>query len=285
MSRTVSMAFDKFRENIEVSTYNREIATKRKDGLVSLLERHFEILDAFPSGSLPRYTAVKGHADLDIIVVLHFNKHIEGRLPSEVLGSIQKALSHYVTSVRRNGQAVTLSYETWPSVDIVPVARVTNKDGSIHSYDVPDMNSEKWITSRPRKHSNKMSDKNKQNEKFKRFVKMVKWWNHQNQSLLQSYHIEVLSLELFDEDAGEYPWALSKFFDEARGMISNDFWYEDSYVGDYLSYTDKQEVLKKMSHANSLALSAWYAGYNGEDKEAIDYWRQIFGKEFPSYYT
>jgi Second Messenger Oligonucleotide or Dinucleotide Synthetase domain len=109
------------------------------------------------------------------MVVLHNGKHIKDRKPSQVLQSVQRQLAGYRTGVRRNGQAVTLSYETWPDVDIVPVSRVTNSSGNISHYNVPDMNREVWIKSKPRLHDRYMTDKNKEcGDAFKRIVKMIK---------------------------------------------------------------------------------------------------------------
>ena len=67
MAYTVAASFDKFRQNIELTSDHRETATRRANSIVSLLDGDFDILDAFPSGSIPRYTAVRGYADLDVI--------------------------------------------------------------------------------------------------------------------------------------------------------------------------------------------------------------------------
>ena len=69
MPYTDAVSFDKFRENIELMSDHRETAKKRRDNIVSILSKDFEIIDAFPSGSIPRFTAITGYADLDVIVV------------------------------------------------------------------------------------------------------------------------------------------------------------------------------------------------------------------------
>ncbi len=124
------VSFNKFRQNIEPPTYQRE------------LEKEFEILDSFATGSLPKFTAVTGYADLDIMVVLHYSKHIKNKKPSEVLQAVRNCLGEYRTNVRKNGQAVTLYYKIWPNVDIVPVSRTVNDDNSVQHYNVPNMNDE-----------------------------------------------------------------------------------------------------------------------------------------------
>jgi hypothetical protein len=70
---TVPVAFEEFRQKLEPAPYNQADATARKDRLVEVLSAEFDVLDSFATGSRPRYTAVRGVSDLDIMVVLHYN--------------------------------------------------------------------------------------------------------------------------------------------------------------------------------------------------------------------
>lgn len=285
MPYTVSFSFNKFRENIEPPNYDRETATIRKDHLVSLLKNKFEILDAFPTGSLPKYTAIKDHADLDVFVVLHYGKHIKDKKPSEVLQAVRDCLGENKTNVRKNGQAVTLYYKTFPNVDIVPVSRTTESDGKI-TYNVPDMNNETWIPSNPLKHAETLTQNNNSyGIEFKRIIKMIKWWNHQHSHLMTSYHIEVLALKILNGKFSDYPWSIFCFFKESLELIKSPLWYEWSYVDSYLTWNNKQEVIKRLETARESARSAWHKTYdkNSDDEGAIKIWRQIFGNEFPPY--
>jgi len=286
MPYTVPVSFDKFRENIELTGDHRDTANRRKDDMVSSLKNDFTVLDAFPSGSIPRYTAVKGYADLDVIVVLHYGKHIKNKRPSQVLQDVRDSLSEYKTNVRKNGQAVTLHYKTWPSVDIVPVSRTTNSDDSVNHYNVPDMNNETWIESRPRKHSTAMSDKNKVcGESFKRIVKMIKWWNHQHSSFLQSFHIEVIALKALNGKLSDYPWDVFQYFEKAAELVKSPLWHEGDYIDNYLDYTKREEAVKRLETARDKSREAWGYTYGDSDdhEKAINLWRQIFGDKFPAY--
>jgi hypothetical protein len=286
MPYTVPYSFDEFRENIEPPNYDRDTATTRKDHLVSLLKNDFEILDAFATGSLPKYTAVKDHADLDVFVVLHYTKHAKDKKPSQVLQAVQNCLREYRTNVRKNGQAVTLYYKTWPNADIVPVFRTTDNEGRTTHYNVPDMNSETWIASDPLKHAETLSTiNNSYGVEFKRIIKMIKWWNHQHSHLLSSYHIEVLATKILLGKFSNYPWEIFQFFDKAIELAKSSLWYEWSYVDSYLDWKTRPEVIKRFELARDRARDAWYRTYNknSDDEGAIKIWRQIFGDEFPAY--
>jgi hypothetical protein len=187
MPNTVAASFDRFIENISLTGDHKETAETRRESIVSLLGNSFTILDSFPTGSIPRNTALKTHADLDVFVVLHHGKHIKDRSPEQVLQAVRDALATYRTNVRKNGQAVTLYYKTWPHVDIVPVSRVVTDSGNVDHYDVPDASTDGWIASRPHKHANAMDAKALSlGGDFKAFVRMLKEWNVAHSELLRS---------------------------------------------------------------------------------------------------
>ncbi len=62
MPYTVPVSFDRFVENISLTGDHKKAANARKDRVVSLLGNTFTILDGFPTGSIPRGTALKGSA-------------------------------------------------------------------------------------------------------------------------------------------------------------------------------------------------------------------------------
>ncbi|MBI2818768.1 MAG: hypothetical protein HYX73_02210 [Acidobacteria bacterium] len=104
MPYAVAVFFDRFFDNINLSGDHRETASARRDDSVATLEKQFSILEAFPSGSIPRYTAVTGYADLDVFVALHYGKHIKDKKPSEVLQSVRDVLAEYRTTSEKTGR-------------------------------------------------------------------------------------------------------------------------------------------------------------------------------------
>jgi tRNA nucleotidyltransferase (CCA-adding enzyme) len=103
MPYTVPFSFNKFVENISLTGNHEKTATARKEHIVSLLGHTLTILDAFATGSIPKGTALKADADLDVMVVLHWSKHIKDKSPEQVLQDVRDALGEYETYVRRNG--------------------------------------------------------------------------------------------------------------------------------------------------------------------------------------
>lgn len=286
MPYTVAVSFDKFFDNINLNGDHRETANTRKDNVVSTLGKSFEIVEAFSTGSIPKFTALKQHADLDVMVALHYSKHIKDKTPTQVLQNVRDALAEWRTDVRRNGQAVTLYYKTWPNVDIVPVSRVVNDDGSVSYYNVPDSNTNTWIQSRPKSLAATIeSDSSECGYNFRRIIKMIKHWNRIHSNYLRSYHIEVLAIKVLSGNLNDTPWHVFKFFENARNLLEDLLWYDTGFADEYLSWPDRQEVLKRFDTAIERSRNAWSKAYgeNDDHKGAIEIWKQIFGTEFPSY--
>lgn len=286
MPYTVPVSFDKFLESISLTGDHREVAEARRARLVSLLEKTFDILESFPTGSIPRYTAIKGHADLDVIVALHYSKHIKDKTPAVILQSVRDALGEYRTNVRKNGQAVTLHYESWPNVDIVPVSRSVNGDGAVTHYNVPDMNKGRWIESRPKTHSRNIDAKAKEcGPHLRGVIRMIKCWNKAHSDLMESFHIEVLALRSLSGALTDYPWEVFQYFDTAAKLATVPLSYEGGTVDSYLDSETRKEVVKRLETARDVARGAWYLTHdkNNDHKEAIRLWRQIFGEKFPAY--
>lgn len=286
MPYTVGYSFDQFNDAISLGGDHEDTADARRKHLVGLLEKNFDILDSFATGSVPKGTALLSHADLDVIVVLHYTKHIKDRSPSAVLASVQEALSEWRTGVRSNGQAVTLHYKSWPNVDIVPVSRTDNDDGTVRHYNVPNSNTETWIRSRPRAHAKNVTAKAREcGDRFLALVRMVKEWNRVHSELLSSYHIEVMALQIMSGDIDEYTWSAHWFFSEAAKLAASPLWYEDAFADEYLDSSTRAEAVKRLKTADSKSLDAWLKTYTGrtDHEGAITLWRQIFGDRFPAY--
>lgn len=284
MAWTVDYAFADFHTRINLAGDHRTTANIRKDWIVGRLRTSFTILEAFAFGSIPKYTALADHADLDVLVALHYGNHIEGRKPSTVLANVKAALGSSAGSIRRNGQAVTVRFQSWPSVDVVPASRVVDHNGSVIGYSIPDMTRETWLSSKPRAHSKRLTDAaTARGPKFRQIIKMVKDWSRRQPVQLESFHIEAMALRA-QLDWSDYSWAVFKLFEAMSGHLFF-MWYDDTDVSAYLDYARRKRAEEQLAVAAAHARSAWYLTYGANDdhRAAIGYWRQIFGQRFPTY--
>jgi hypothetical protein len=282
---TVAYAFDQFYSRINLPGDHRALANTRKDWILRRIGSSLDILDSFPMGSIPRFTALKDHADLDVILVLNYGKHIEDKKPSTVLSDLKSALGTGAGSVRRNGQAVTMKFLSWPDVDVVPAARYRDDEGSISHYEIPDMNREEWIKTKPNLHSRQMRDAaSERGPNFRRVVKMMKDWNRRQAISIQSYHLEIIALHAEGVDWDDTGWAIYQWFVKAETSLQW-LWHEGKDVSEYLNIDRTLKIKTQITDAKNKALTAWSHTFNGKNnhREAITTWRSIFGNNFPTY--
>ena len=92
-------------------------------------------------------------------------------------------------------------------------------------------------------------------------------------------------MNVFTGNIDDTPWHVFQFFQQARKLLGSKIWYEAGYADEYLSFADRQEVLKRFDTAIEKSQVAWWYTYNNQNdhKTAIGIWRQIFGEQFPTY--
>lgn len=286
MALTAKAGFEQFFASINLAGDHRASASVRRDAIVAELRKSFTVVDAFATGSIPKFTALSGSADIDVMVVLHYDKHIKGKTPTQVLASVRSALANWRTGARRNGQAVTLRYATWPNADVVPVYFTQASSGGVLHYNVPDSNTDVWIPSRPKELAATIEAKSTEcGPVFRKLIKMMKHWNRGHGDYLTSYHIEVLAIQIFSGLLTDVTWEMFQFFEKAKGLVSTALFYDLGYADTNLDFAGRQEVLKRLSTAIDTSRSAWYStsGTRSDDREAIRLWRQVFGNAFPEY--
>jgi Second Messenger Oligonucleotide or Dinucleotide Synthetase domain len=284
MAWTTEGAFDAFYGEINLPGDHHVVANTRRDWVLQRLRNNgLNVLETVAFGSIPRFTALKEHADVDVMAVLHFADHIKDRLPSQVLMATKAALgTGQAGTGRRNGQAVTVSFQSWPNIDVVPASRLVDSNGAVTGYEIPDMNREVWLPTNPPRHSSEMAAAaTVRGSNFRKIIKMIKHWNRRQPVKLQSYHIEVVALNL-SSSWDECSWPLYKWFDAAQSA-AHFCWHAGQDVSSYLDWRQAELVKSQLSVAATQANTAWYQAYRGNDQAAITAWKSIFGQSFPSY--
>jgi predicted nucleotidyltransferase len=278
MPYLLSTCFDRFLESITVTGNAKAAAKTRRDGVTQLLEKRLALLDSFATGSLVRGTGLRNVSDVDVMVVLHYTKHLKDKTPKQALEMVRTALSEYNAKiVKKNGRAVTLYFETWPNVDIVPCKRVGTDDRYV--LHIPDMNTGEWILTDPGDHDRAMAATS---TRCRQLVRVVKTWNRAHSDYFQSFHIEQVALQLWldenDTDEGAWPWQLKSFFAKALELTGAS----DPIFSAY-NLDDWTELRIRLERGKALALDAWYAASRGDHESAITKCGVLFGDRFPGY--
>jgi hypothetical protein len=279
MPYLMSTSFSRFLDNITITGDARKVAKGRRDKIAELLEGSFTTLDTFATGSTVRGTGLKGVSDVDVMLVLHYGNHVKGKTPLELLEGVRDVLSDYNAKiVKKNGQAITLYFTTWPNVDIVPAYRI---QGAQDLLEIPDANTATWIRTSPATHDHAMAILP---VRRRQLVRMVKCWNRAHSGFLESFHLEQIALQTTAAHDGsnwaedDWPWALKGYFEKAINLTEPAATISASYgTADWL------ELRTRLVRARDLSTEAWHAVRRDDIEEAVDRCRILFGGDFPAY--
>ena len=212
---------------------------------------------------------------------------------TKILKRIKSSLSaipnYSKADIHRNMQAVTLQLKSYVwNFDIVPAVPIGDGTATIY-YLIPDGHGE-WIRTDPRIDQANITRVNGQHKgEFVRVVRLLKYWNRRTQKpRLPSYYFETLALRAFDNATPivEYPTAIKRFLDYAPTYLILDC-PDPKGLGQSLDaqidWETKSKVKTAMAEAAQSASYALMYKQQDKDKEAIYWWGQVFGGEFPNY--
>jgi len=290
METTIESAFSKFKSNLEITYPQASTVSTRQNNVREAISKELSVSDSFLTGSYSRHTMIAPlkEADIDIFVVLdnkyfhHYNGQNGG--PAGLLDLLKRALKRtYPTTpdISRNGQAVTITFTDF-IVDVVPAF---NRQGG--GYLIPNSILQKWIPTDPKKHTEIWTAENTaHNSDLVPLIKMVKAWNRTINNFFQSFHIEVMALQILRSvRISNYPSGVRYFFDKGRTYVTKQNPDPAGYQDDVGAYLNTQQ---NIANAVSRFETAYKRALLAEDwanryyiKTAKQEWRKIFGGYFP----
>jgi len=292
MPATIAESFSRFKSNLEITNLQGTTVSVRQNGVRDVLKKGMTVLDDFLTGSYARSTMISPlkEADVDICAVLdvsyfHFYNGKNGG-PAGLLDWVKRTLRQTYTrtpDISRNGQAVTIQFEDFV-VDVVPAFY---RQGG--GYLIPNAQTNSWISTDPKKHVEIFSAANQtHNGDLVPLIKMLKSWNKGNGSFFNSFHLEVMVLQvLTNVRISDFPSGVRFFFDKARQVVGQqpDPAGFPGNVAQYLHAGLRLDMARRrLADAHELALRAENWGKNAlYDRTSIDEWRKLFPLHFPAY--
>lgn len=290
---TVTEAFDKFRQKLELTDTEQKDAQRRQTEVRECIRAKFDVKRDFLTGSYGRNTKTKPLKDIDIFFVLGSKEAYRRKeIPRKMLDGFEDCLVEKYGSdkVERGRRCVTVEFEKIYqtqdqdgkvlSIDAVPAFEMAQH------FDIPDDDLGKWIESDPEVHAQQATDKNKALDgKWKPLVKMLKRWNREAKKPLKpSFLLEVMAQNLIDGPFQDYMYEITAFLDAASQGVADE-WPDPAGLGPPVSDQMDQasiEIAKEaLRNAHKIALRAQRAESLGNISEALSLWRQLFGPYFP----
>jgi hypothetical protein len=294
MAISVAQAFQTFKTNLEITDLQAETVSTRQQNVRKVVESGLSVSDSFLTGSYKRNTMTSplSEADIDVFMVLdnrYFHHYDGGKNLGQagLLDLVKRTLRKTYTKtpdISRNGQAVTIRFDDF-MVDVVPGF---NRQGG--GYLIPNSISQSWISTDPKKHVEIFSSANAaHSEVFIPLVKMIKAWNKNIGKYFQSFHLEVMALQILNNvKISDFPSGVRYFFDKGRAKIKFQTADPAGYAGDVGGYISSpaqiEDAVEKFQTAFDRAIKAEDYAERGHTADAIEIWQKIFGDYFPSYY-
>jgi hypothetical protein len=291
MATTLPQAFLKLKENLEITGLQTSTVSTRQQNVRAVIQAGLLVREDFLTGSYSRSTMIAplGQADIDVLVVLdtqyfHRFNHQNGN-PAGLLDLVKRTLRQTYThtpDISRNGQAVTIRFDDF-AVDVVPAFY---REGG--GYLIPNSARSTWISTDPKRHVEIAAAANKVHAgNFVPLVKMIKGWNRAHGQYFNSFHLEVLALQIFNGVAiSNFSSGVRYYFDKARALVTQQNPDPAGYGGDvgaYITASMVPEASGLFQRAYDQARNAESFEQQGRVQLAIDGWARIFGEYFPAY--
>ncbi len=287
MATTILSSFQKLKENLEITGLQKSTVSTRQQSVRAAVENGLDVLESFLTGSYSRSTMIAplSEADIDIFFVLD-PKYYESDGQAALLDKVKRVLLKTypkTPKISRSGQAVTITFSDF-IVDVVP-AFYRNGGG----YLIPNSINNNWIATDPKKHVEIISNANSDHDgNLIPLIKMVKAWNKTTNQHFQSFHLEVMALQILTGvTISNFPSGVRYVFDKARDYVTKQNLDPAGYGGDVGAYLNSQEkistAVSKLDTAYTRALRAEQYERQGHTNNAIEEWKKIFGTYFPSY--
>ena len=290
MVLTTPKAFDEFKNNLQLSTSQRQLIQDRQAIVEGHLRTAFPATSTVPLsepkliGSASRDTLIPLPNDIDLMAVFSNKEGIFEKYrhdSSSFLYRVRDALAVHsrVQVVGTRGQAVRFFYASGAHVDVAPIFK-WNGDGW-----APPNGHGGWLTTDPIAHATHLAKRHADlGSRRKPMTRMLKRWNNVHSKHLKSFHLEIIIESCFTSLGGDSRHASEIFFRAAQSRLDvHDPAGHGGMLSNYLTPSTRQLVLTNLESARDRATKARAAESAGNHTESIRLWRIVFGEGFPVY--
>lgn len=276
---TLLQFIDKMIENITVTDRQEEnikSSISNIDNYLMKEENNLFVSKTFTTGSYERDTNIRPLNDIDLFAVLKKDdwKDAYGNLPKpqSVLTKIKNylnSLNDYKDKVKQDRPCVTIVLSD-KDFDILPSFEL-----DYGGYNIPNEDLETWTFSNPVLLKTNLDNVHRlRNYKVKPLIKVIKYWNRELNKFIPSYHVEEAAIEIFQANS------FTNFEQAIRIWYNNSEYHLQS--SKFRSNDEYETTLKRIRKAKEKLNKAKEELDNGNEGKAIQIWKDVFEKEFPT---
>jgi hypothetical protein len=238
-------------------------------------ESNLNVKKIFLNGSYERDTIIRPLNDIDLFAVLKKedwqDENCNYPNPQSVLTKFKNhlnGLNDYKDKVSQDRPCVTIHLSD-KDFDILP-----SFETGTQTYLIPNYELTGWTTTNPEILSSNLNSAHKNyNYNLKQIVRVVKYWNRDfNYKTIPSYHIEEISISISNLIQFEnFEQGIRKWFEYAETFIKSD---------KFKSFDEFEKSQKRLKKVKDKLIDAKKLIDDKKEGEAIQIWKEIFGKEF-----
>ncbi len=299
MVNTVSQAFEKFRQDLEPLQSEKQAIIKRHTYIRETFSNKIENdgrKHSFLSGSYSRNTLIRPISDVDIVILFDIDEYW-GEFknnPTEMLKLTKEKISETYSDkkIKIQSHSIGIEFSNPPDVDIIPGFI---KDYEKDIYFIPDINLREFIMTSPTKHKEIITSHNKLiGGKFIHIIKMFKCWRNKLKDecwskygmelKLKSFHLEVFLMNILGTNFSNYAKEFYQVFSKAVKLIDQPCYDPAGLSGrldKYLTLTQKMKFKEIFIQTSVEIQRLLNLEMQGNNEQAIEGWRGIFGTPFP----
>ncbi len=283
----VDDAFAKCKSTLEITATEQKFAISKHTDIRDLVRATWQLEDDFLTGSYRRETKTKKLKDVDIFGVIDPKgpqAHLRNHHPSMVLEELRKLLTTQYSDVVADGFACVVQFgeeDEVASFDVVPAFK--RKGGG---WEIPDADRSDWISTNPKTHHHQSTKKNGEcDEKFVPFVKMIKGINRNfDEPITPPFLLEVMAQELVMPPFRRYQDEVTWFLASAAERIVED-WPDPAEIGPTvngaMTAAERPQAAQTLTEWQRIAEKAVRLEDDGQERAAVDEWKQLFGWRMP----
>lgn len=283
----VDDAFAKCKSALEITKSEQDFASSKHQDIREHVRASWTLDDDFLTGSYRRGTKTKRLKDVDIFVVISPSSAEAGLRqahPSQALGELETILREKYDKVAVDGFACTVGFgatDDIASFDVVPAFK---RSGG--GWEIPDAERGRWISTNPKRHHEQSTEKNDGCDgKFVPTVKMIKGINREaDEPIVPPFLLEVMAHDLIRPPFGRYQDEIRWFLATAADRVTED-WPDPAGIGPDVNETmtsaKRQAAAAELGSWLAVAEEAVRLEDDGQERAAVEQWRQLFGSRMP----
>jgi len=267
--------FEKFYENIKLTSAQKEDAKTKYTGVCSKLHDYYYPSTTYSGstklliGSYGKRTMIRPARDIDVIFIMPPEKFAQyddntSNKQSQVLQDVKKILEERYpnTPISAFGKIVKLEFaDTKHDVEVVPAWE--REDGS---FVIPDSeNGGRWHYQDYRAEIEEIEESETNTGTTRFLIRSLKKWSDNNTAKLRTYQIERAVLSFLQSN--------TQYIGLAQLFVN--------FFQHFLIITSDQGLCSHISTALNRAQKALDFETNSKFEEAAGEWKKIFGDDFP----